>query len=77
MKTLLILTIGLTVSLAAHASRSESGAGNKFYLAEDGKQISALQADVDTTNNKKTFQCQPVEKVCNEKTGKCAIKTVK
>lgn len=61
----------------AHASRLDSGAGTKFYLSEGGKQINALEADKETTNDKKVFQCQPVEKVCNEKTGKCTIKAVK
>lgn len=77
MKLVLTVIMGLTVGLAAHASRTESGAGNKFYLSESGKQISALEADKETTSEKKVFQCQPVEKVCNEKTGKCTIKAVK
>lgn len=61
----------------AHASRLDSGSGQKFYLSSDGKQINALEADKETTNDKKVFQCQPVEKVCNEKTQKCTIKAVK
>lgn len=61
----------------AHASRLDKGNGTKFYLDKGGKQINALEADKATTNDQEVFQCQPVEKVCNEKTGKCTIKAVK
>lgn len=75
----LVLSLGLIYAgfSQAHASRLDSGAGVKFYLSEGGKQINALEADKATTNDQKVFQCQPVEKVCNEKTGKCSIKAVK
>lgn len=78
-----ILSVGATMFMLfagathANASRLDSGAGVKFYLNDSGKQINALEADKETTNDKKVFQCQPVEKVCNEKTGKCTIKAVK
>ena len=73
--SLFLIYAGLMAS--AHASRLDSGAGVKFYLSADGKQINALEADKEATLDHKLFQCQPVEKVCNEKTGKCTIKAVK
>jgi hypothetical protein len=74
---LVMMSFSMFISFTAHASRTESGAGQKFYLNDSGKQINALEADKEATNDKKVFQCQPVEKVCNEKTQKCTIKAVK
>lgn len=77
MKNLIVASMLLTSSLA-FAARQESGNNNKVYFdTASGRQISALEADKAATLDKAVLQCEPVEKVCNERTGKCTLKKVK
>lgn len=63
---------------SAFAARVESGNNTKVYLdASNNQRISAIDADKYATNDKPVLQCVPVEKVCNERTGKCTLKVVK
>lgn len=74
-----LLLIAFVWGALAHASRLERAGDNKkvFIEVSSGKQISAADADEATTLNKAVLECTPVEKVCSERTGKCAVKKVK
>ena len=65
----------------AHAAKLVSGDNTKIYIEiKSGKRVSAVEADRITTNAGDTpevMQCQPVEKECNERSGKCTIKVRK
>lgn len=71
----------LALSFNVHAAKLVSGDNTKIYIEiSSGKRISAVDADKITTNagdKPAVMQCQPVEKECNERTGKCTIKVVK
>ncbi len=71
--------IGTTVAPSrAIAARLESGKVKTIYIeVSTGNQVSAIEADKLTTNDKAVLGCKAVEKVCNEATGKCSIKNVK
>lgn len=78
--TLLITLVAL--SGTAHATKLVSGDTQKIYIdISSGKRISAAEADKVTTNaadgKPVVMICQPVEKECNEHTGKCSIKAVR
>lgn len=55
----------------AHAERSESGANPKQWFTLEGKPLSAVEAN---HQKGKFLQCDVVEDVTNERTGKTTIK---
>lgn len=72
----------LGLSAQAHAAKLVSGDNTKIYIdIKSGKRISAVEADKTTTlatgDEPAVMVCQPVEKECNERTGKCTIKVRK
>lgn len=76
LKAIILFTVFTSTSV--WASRSDKGDSKITYIeVETGKQLSAIEADRATTMDKAVVSCRPVEKVCNERTGKCTIKNVK
>ncbi len=62
----------------AHAVRLDTGNNTMIYIdLKSGKQISAVEADRTATLDGEVLGCKPMEKVCNQRTGKCTLKNVK
>lgn len=75
-KAIILATV--FISSSVYASRSDKGDSKVTYIkVETGKQLSAIEADRATTLDEAVLACKLVEKVCNERTGKCSVKNVK
>ncbi len=67
-----------TISLPASATKLDSGDNKKIYLElKSGKQINALEAFKAAMADEPVLECQPVEAVGNQRTGKVTLKKVK
>lgn len=74
---IIILAWSLLSIQYANASRSESGNNKVVYFDKSGKKISPIEADRLASQDEAVLGCEPMEKVCNERTGKCPLKKVK
>ncbi len=67
----------------AHAAHTVSGNNSTVYIdIKTGKQVSAVEADRIATlagpdSPPAVMGCKPMDKECNERTGKCTLKNVK
>ncbi len=73
----LVLVLVLA-SMNAQAARLDSGDNKKVYLElKTGKQISALDAFKAAMEDVAILECQPVEAVGNQRTGRVTLKKIK
>ncbi len=66
------------VPVSAHAAVSiDKGENKTVFVSKDGKILTPLEANHKAENNETVLACKVQDYVCNERTGKCAMKNAK
>lgn len=77
MSKLLIVLVAVVGFNASAATYVDKGDNKTIFFSTSGKKLSPLEANKTAENGDSVLACKVQDYVCNERTGKCAMKNAK